>query len=418
MAQTQVLQGAHPTAQAFLDGRSGSASSQNVNQALLSRFEAAPDELFQVFVQGHYGVKDASGKAYVRSLNSFEQQTCLDVFGKISLPKLRKWIAKQGAKNLTDAKRLAVLKILGAHGMRPDLVSLLHWTVDADSKSRVPRALRTEFLNSLTAILKRDPRAMLGIHELYRLSHPALLPSIAHAVGASGHPDSIDALTDLIHVVPRANSLLLAEISQAANTTRRPLSEKALKRVQSVLESSEGTTRTAAIQTAGDTGLRAAVPSLIDWLKSEDSNLRKQAHVALKKITKQQFRVDPERWKAWYDREVTWYQEEYPDLKHTALHGVGGLASNALKEISKRRFYRERTSPDLLPCLERPEPELVVLTCAVLGHLGSYSSVGPLLEQLEEDKSTAVRKSAFDALRRITGENHGDTPQAWRSAGW
>lgn len=367
---------------------------------------------------GLFHVESTDGRSLARTLSPWEQDRCLQVLGRVTMPNLRKWLAKQGGSEVTEARRLCVLRILGAHGQRADLSSLLHWTVDVQSRERVPRSLRTAFLDALIQVLGRDPQALQSVPEIYRAAHPSLLPAIAHAVGASQQPGCVDTLTSLLDVVPKANSLLLTEVAQAVQTQRGPTKEPTLQRLQSALQVSEGETLTAAIHAAGETGLRTAVPHLIDWLKSEDPNLRNTAHVALQQITKQQFRVEPDRWQSWYQREMTWWQQEYTKLKSTAIHGLGGHASNALKEISKRRFFREATAPDLAACLDRPEQELVVLTCAVLGHLGSKSSVPPLLGKLASDQPLAVRKAAYDALRRITEENHGEQPDAWRAAGW
>ena len=59
----------------------------------------------------------------------------------------------------------------------------------------------------------------------------------------------------------------------------------------------------------------------------------------------------------------------------------------------------------------------VVLVCAALGHLGSPLAVSQLLECLN-DQSIDIRRASLRALQRITGEDHGEDPEAWAAAGW
>ena len=92
---------------------------------------------------------------------------------------------------------------------------------------------------------------------------------------------------------------------------------------------------------------------------------------------------------------------------------LGEHAAQGLQEIGSHRLYRDKLAEGILPCLDREESDLVVMTCAVLGHLGSSAVVPELVRQLEAD-SARVRESAEEALKKITGMDLGPDPDLWR----
>ncbi len=375
-----------------------------------------PQEVFNTLEQGWFLGRTAQGKPKQQALTLVERKLVLASFAQLPLPNLRKFLSQQSKGELTQERRSTVLDILGAHGNASDIQSLLHWTIEGDSERRVPRVLRARFQAALTTILQRDEKAFAKTPELYRTANLSLVPGIVAALGSCRQAAAMTSLAEVLGSIPDADDLVLNELGHLAAKLREPIPEKAKDRVVFALRQANDSTISAAIFACGRLRCVSTIPSLIPMLHHEQSHLAKAAHVALQTISRRQLSNKAELWGPWYAEEVRWLEEDYARLLQQARHGLAGHATRALLEISKRRVFSDQLALDLLPCLQRPEKELIALTMSVMGHLQSYHAYEPMLELLATNQPLDIRKAAFDALCRLTGENHGDDPAAWKQA--
>lgn len=108
-----------------------------------------------------------------------------------------------------------------------------------------------------------------------------------------------------------------------------------------------------------------------------------------------------------------WWTQEGPRELRRATSGPAAHASRAIMILSRQPFYRHQIAESLVQALDRREPELVVMTCAALGRLGSQVAVEGLVEAPDHDRED-VRGAVRAALVQITGEDRGPTLRDWR----
>ena len=111
---------------------------------------------------------------------------------------------------------------------------------------------------------------------------------------------------------------------------------------------------------------------------------------------------------------MQWWNETAPELASTIRWGEPSDVSEAILELSRRRFFRHDLTKALTSSLEREESGLVVLGCSALGHLRSWSALPALITRLD-DSDPNVRVAALKALHRITGETFGPDLSLWKA---
>ena len=145
--------------------------------------------------------------------------------------------------------------------------------------------------------------------------------------------------------------------------------------------------------------------------------MRRRACAALRSISGQQLPAIAESWREWYAEVRGLWDKQIPEWITRARYGPRGVAARAIQELALLRTYRNELVAPLALVLQREEKELVVLTAAALGHLGSLDAIPHLLGLLESP-DLDVRRTAYRALRRMTSEDHGDERLQWERAGW
>ena len=408
--------GADEVAQIFLDARDVGPSTKALAEALASDGGPALPRLFDTLCRGRFDVRVGERGTSTKALEPDERRALVAAVGRLPWDEVRTFLADRRAEEPTRAQRLAALELLGAHGTTRDLSALLDWSEPDDRRARVPRAVRGAFTEALGGVLDRDERVLRQVPGLYSAAHLSLLPSILNVLGARPSPPTLSTLAELLGVVPKADALVLAEIAHAAQGLRQPADAGTRGRVRAYLYTERGPL-TEGIMAAGKLEDAAAVPRLVELLAHADPSVRERAHAALAQITSQRIGPDPQAWTDWHAEAMEWWRDRAPaDLRRVRSAGPA-VAAQAVLDLSKQRFFRHRLAGPLSYGLEREHEDLVVLTCAALGHLGSPLAVEPLLGSLE-DPSVEVRRAAFLALRRLTGEDHGEDPRAWVEAGW
>lgn len=409
--------GADDVAQVLLDARSAGVSMDALVEALARCGSAALPHLFEALGRGRFDVRVGERGNSTKAVEPGEREALVASFGRLPLPEVRLFLDERLAENPPEPLRGAALEVLGAHGSGSDLRSLLDWCEPEDAGARVPRPLRDRFAAAFAGILERDPEALGHVPALYEGAHLSLVPSIVSAVGAIRSAESLAALVDLLAGVPAADALVLAEIGHLGRVVRHPIDPHARGGVRAYLSWRDPTILAEAIVAAGCVEDVDALPQLVLLLEHEEPNVGARALDALVAITNERLGPDASAWEEWLARVAERRRTQIPEQLRQVADGPPAMASRALLELAGLRVQRHELAEPLCAGLEREEPDLVVMTCAALGALGSSLAVPPLLELLE-NPGVEIRRAAFLALRRITAEDHGELSRDWHAAGW
>ncbi len=312
---------------------------------------------------------------------------------------------------LTEPERMLAVRLLGKVGSREDL-GLLTVLSTPTAGGRVPRGDRVSFQESFTSIYRREGCHPSELRLLYRNAPVDFAAPIIWAVGAADTTTAFEHLALLIGEVEEADPLVLTELTRLGSVLPHPLPDVAAASTRGFLHSSSIEHLLVGIRATQEIEDIGATERLIELSDHRVRAVSTAATGALRQLSGIDRGRGSDRWKAWYEVTQNWWKWEAPDLLENIEHGNDAQASSALLELSKWRFHRHQISPVVARVLQRKNPELLVLACAVLGHLGSWSVVPALVETLA-DPNADIRSAAVQSLRRITDSDFGLDRKAW-----
>jgi len=411
--------GADAVAQILLDSRGNESEGSGLARRLAQQGPEALPLLFDVLEAGRFAVRIGERGNSTRALSFHEREAVVAALGSLPWIKVRTHLETLIEEVPDEARRRTALELIGTYGTPLDLGGLMRWSEPHPDEgvARIPRERCTAYVAALGGILDRDPSALRSIPNLYKEAHLSLVPSTLSTLGARPTAPSLRALTDLLGHVPDADPLVLAEICHVATTVRQPIDQGVRDRIRPILNRNDRSLLIEAILATGRLGDVDAIPKLIELLNHGDGMVRSRAQDALEELTSEFIGSQADEWSAWYEETMDWWNRRAQMQIRKVSSNVEAQASRAILELSKQRMFRHELAEPLGQALRHENPEIVILTCATLGHLASPLSVPPLLETLQ-DPSVDVRRAALLALRRITREDHGEDPRHWQEAGW
>jgi len=418
-AEDPLERGSDTVAQILLDARKAGIDARQLARRLVQPDPEMLPLLFAVLENGRFGVRVGERGNVTRALTFLEREAVVAALAAKPWSEVIAYLEKLAEEPADEARRRTALELLGARGTPRDLKRLLQWSEPfaEEEVTRIPRERCTAFAGALGGILDRHPDAASSVSGMYKKAHLSLVPSTLSTLGTRPGKPSLWALADLIGLVPDADPLVLAEICHVATTVRQPIETGVLDRIRPILNRGERSLLIEAILAAGRLGDIEAIPRLIELLDHGDRMVSARAQDALEALTGEFLGSRASEWSAWYAETMDWWDRRAQEQIHLVRSDIKAQASRAILELSKQRMFRHELAKPLSEALLHEDEEIVILTCATLGHLASPLSVSPLLEILEAP-DVDLRRAAYLALRRITEEDHGEDPRHWRDAGW
>jgi HEAT repeat protein len=187
------------------------------------------------------------------------------------------------------------------------------------------------------------------------------------------------------------------------------------ERVRPFLESEHQHERRAAMAVLARLGDATAVPRMLELLEHGDAGERREAHEALRTLSACQFPDQVASWRAWYERERVWWEEQAQEAFEQLSSDDHALVLAAVRAVGDRSLRRERLAAELAPLVQHDAPAVRAYACAGLGQLRVPATVEVLVGALD-DEEPAVRTQAVRALRAITGKDLPPEREAWSRA--
>ncbi len=297
---------------------------------------------------------------------------------------------------------LLALHTLERFGTATDVALLFALASPADPELPFDSRLASQLEHSLAAILSRDVSAWAGLTRTFPTLDERVTMIVLRAVSEAASPQAMDFLGALLGRDPSQDVIVLAQLGRVVEFLRAAPSQRTLDYVHESLGSLDPQVRREACLVLGRLEDAQATAEVIELLVDEDPLVAETAYWALKRITGESLNGDVDRWRLWYDREQTWWQDEASGVLE-ALHGddVARVAA-ALRAVVGHGLYRHELAAEVALELRHPNDAIVAQACAVLGVLRSRR-VADELQLLLETASERVRPHAEAALVRIRG---------------
>jgi HEAT repeat protein len=401
-------QPAHVVARVLLE-----ASPGEIESGLVALGTAGLPDLFDVLASGRIPMRIGEHGNTARVLALHQESAVLGAFARLPSRRVVAFLDALAGEPLEPRAQVAALRILGRMGLREEL-ALLTSVAAPEPGALARRAVREAFEDALVRILQRDPSAVHDVPSLYARAHLSYLEPIASALGREASPERLLGLSRLLGLVPEADRLVLIEIGRVAPGLS-DADELTRANVRGHLRAGDTRVLIEAVLAIGHLGDRESVPRLIELLRHSSRTLSSGAHAALHGITGQVLGAQPESWSKWYAEEMDWWRTRASAELGLLASGPYAGTSRTILRLSKKRMFKHELAEPLAAVLRRREPDLVVLGCAALGHLGSRRAVPYLIRCLERDDED-MQSAAWRALRRITGLDLGADPAQWRGA--
>jgi HEAT repeat protein len=334
---------------------------------------------------------------------------------RLPFPAVRELLVGLSHQSPDEHTRRAALRVLAELGGAEELRLAIAFSTP-DGEESVARPQRLAFAAAIESILRREPLGIRVLADEFPVLHPSLVSPTLRAIGRCDTLAALSVLIGLLESVPGTDVLILNEVARLGRQAPKPVEERLGEGVLAFLSSVDRATLTEAARAAGTLESHAAVSALIALLEHEALGVRDAAHRSLLQITGTRLDRDPETWRLWHEREQRWWNVEARARLAAAHSSLPSEASSAILELSHHTLFRHEIADALGASLNRSETDLVRMSCAALGQLGSWRALPALIEMLGGSSEPETAQAAHRALVRITGRDLGADPEAWRSS--
>ncbi|MEX1023874.1 MAG: HEAT repeat domain-containing protein [Planctomycetota bacterium] len=309
--------------------------------------------------------------------------------------------------------KATIVEILGWIGTVSDLSTLLLAASPESERYLAPSKLRSAFARALAEMHRRDAEALEPeLPWVFRHAHSGLRMEVVKCVERQPIADPIDLLARMLSVHTNMDVFVLQTMQVVALRHGQRIGQSALQAVRPFLHDQDPACVRLACRTLGAMNDVESISYLIQLLDTDDENLRTAAAYGLSVGTGLQFDDNVLRWRSWFERERTWWDDLAAERFNQLATAPIDVALQALNDISARCLDREALAAGVAPALVRPEESVVLTACAYLRRLSAESCVAELVDLLHREEAS-IRAASHKALRSITGLRLGADPAEW-----
>lgn len=274
------------------------------------------------------------------------------------------------------------------------------------------RSVRAPAVEALAAILRTDAKASHALEAPLLAAPLDQQRLVCEALAASGRAEACGLLPKLVGRDPELDLVVLEGLAAFAERFPWRVSESTLALLRACLDHADPRLRAAGARALGRARDVKAVPPLVARLGDDDPDTAHTALWALRELTGQSLLTTREAWRAWLEGERTWWNDQGKAEADRLAEGDTAKLATALRDAQKHPLARAPIVDALLGALNGLAPEAKELACASLAQFGARRAVPALVELLSDDEP-GVRAAAWNALRKLTGEDLPAEPQLW-----
>lgn len=334
------------------------------------------------------------------------QDALLAALARLPIDQVEAHLAEVARGEPNYEEELRALALLGEIGQGSSVPLML----DTMAKIRLPTARESAYLRlGLGKLLIRDPAALAALESRWSGLTPGTRLEVVRAAIDGG---SVAARRFLLGRLGRKDdhdAVLLVELAASSLELSPDETREVVEHVRDGLDSLDRSLLCASAQLAGKYADPGSIPGLILLLNSEDRWLRRLAHQSLVQISGQSFPPQAEPWTAWWEEQDSWWIREGAALSRYVREKEPEQVLEWIRELGKRRAFRNATVETLAQILRRPEEVLRAAACSAMAQLGSSHAVPHLRRALADDEPR-VRAVALQALQSM-GKSPDELPE-------
>lgn len=308
--------------------------------------------------------------------------------------------------------RRAALAVWGECATAQDLELLCAVAAPDLDVDGEPSTTGDAFEHALATLAARDPAAWNAVRKLAAAADTPLVRSFLRAAAHDPNTAALAFLAWSVESLPNRRVEAVAELQRASFGVALPVDAGVTGAVRRVLELRTADVVSEVAMIAGRFEDSEAVPPLIELLAAQSPGVRASALWALRRISALEFHGEPSRWRYWYDDEVAWWNTRGEAQLNRLLANDNAEVRKSILVLARRRLHRDRAALGIAGVLDHDDPGVVDLACSALVQLRSRACVPALVSALEHH-SPAARQSAWNALRKLTGQDLGLDARAW-----
>jgi HEAT repeat protein len=340
-----------------------------------------------------------------------EDRLLLDALAALPPESVVPQVTSASLRSSVDVKLVGV-RVLGIVGGTSAVDAWLDLLLSLPPEQLGRVYVQTPSETALVEILRRDLGALPLLTARVKEVDARLLPGIVRSVGGARIARGVDVLLALLGRDGDLDRVLLAQIARLAEDTLGTLSEDQLTWIRPFATDDDWLVRREALGALGRLHDFRSHELFFTLLADEQRLVAQTAGWSLRRITGQDFGADVDAWRAWFEQELGWFDDEGARWTRVLEDSDPGRVMEAVGHLTHHPLFRHEVCASLVPLLQHKSPVVVTGVIDVLGNLGSRAAV-PALVALLAGHDESVRTSAWDALVKLTGEKLPKEAGAW-----
>ncbi len=313
-------------------------------------------------------------------------------------PQLVAALSDRAARSAESNDRRVVIELLGELGGIEDVELLLGAATPPQEGPGFDSGVTHAVQQALVQLFARVPAALEPAARRLPNLHGDVAPALARAIAEGRAPTSFDLLVRALDDTAHLDLVVFPLLARAEGRHTSPKRERVFELVRERVGSTDPMLARTAARLCGELGDTQAASVLCDALDSPDAQLAAASHASLKQFSGLGFPAQRARWKQWLDSEEAWRRSECEQVLEQLRSRRDDVVIQALQTLAQHPLYRDLLAPSVAEVARRPEPNLRVVACTVLGRLPSSSSIATLSELARDPQ---LNRLAHDALRAI-----------------